>query len=243
MTSKTELVKATFEIPDKYLVRRRFDIRNRLEIVQQFTRARMFERVLDIGCGDGSISLPLLSRCSRLTLLDLSKKMLELARVRIPTERLKDVDLINGDFIGAELEPHSFDLILCIGVLAHVDSPAAVIAKVAQLAKPGACVVLEFTDSFHFWGMPVFLYQELLNFVKPQPYGLNRLKRRQVAGWCFENSLSESALYLYGMPPLGSSMFVSQEGMYRLTRYLFGPPGKNRNCWMGNQFVYLLQKT
>lgn len=243
MISKTEQVKALFEIPEKYLGPRQYDIRIRVETVQQLTRTLKFDHVLDIGCGNGAISLPLLPRCRRLTLVDLSKQMLELASSRIPAERLSDVDLIDGDFLSANLEPESFDLIFCIGVLAHVDSPAAVIAKVAELAKPGAWIFLEFTDSFHFWGVPVVAYQKLLKWWRPEPYALNRLKRQQVDAICRENDLRASALYRYGLPPIGSSMLFGQEEMYRITRYLFGHSGQNRNSWLGNQFIYRFQKS
>jgi 2-polyprenyl-3-methyl-5-hydroxy-6-metoxy-1,4-benzoquinol methylase len=243
MASKTEQVKSLFEVPEKYLRPREFDIRIRTETVQQFTNALKFDRVLDIGCGNGAISLPLLPRCSRLTLLDLSSQMLELARTRIPSERMGDVDLINDDFLSAKLEPQSFDLIFCIGVLAHVDSPAAVIARVVQLAKPGAWVILEFTDSYHFWGIPVVLYQKVLKLLRPEPYKLNRLKKRQVLDLCRDNGLSVSGLYRYGLPPLGAHKVIGQEEMYSLTRRLFGPSDQNRKRWMGNQFIYQLQKS
>ncbi len=242
MTSKTEQVKSLFEVPEKYLGARQLDIRIRVETIKRFTETRTFDRVLDIGCGDGSLSLPLLPRCDRLTLLDLSKNMLELAGKRIPAERLNDVEVINRDFIGADLEPQSFDLILCIGVLAHVDSPSAVIAKVAQLAKPGASIVLEFTDSFHFWGVPVVLYQKLLKLVRPEPYALNRLRNSQVMGWCRDSGLSANDVYRYGLPPLGTSKVAGQDEMYHMTRYLFGPSDRNRNRWMGNQFIYNLRR-
>jgi 2-polyprenyl-3-methyl-5-hydroxy-6-metoxy-1,4-benzoquinol methylase len=242
MTSKTEEVKALFEVPEKYLGPRRFDIRVRVETVQQFTKTLHFDRVLDIGCGDGAISLPLLSRCSRLTLLDLSKSMLDLACSRIPAQRAGDVEIIDGDFMRAALEPLSYDLICCLGVLAHVDSPAAVIAKVAELAKPGAWIIFEFTDSFHFWGVPVVVYQKLLNLVRPQPYKLNRLKRKQILGMFQNNDLKVSGLYRYGLPPVGSHKFLGQDDMYGFVRQLFGPSDRNRKRWMGNQFIYLLQK-
>jgi 2-polyprenyl-3-methyl-5-hydroxy-6-metoxy-1,4-benzoquinol methylase len=243
MISKTDQVRSLFEIPEKYLDPRQYDIRIRVETVRQFTDSLKFDHILDIGCGDGSISLPLLPRCNKVTLLDLSRNMLALASRRIPSDRLNDVELIGGDFMGANLEPQSFDLIFCVGVLAHVDSPAAVIEKVAQLAKPGAWVILEFTDSFHFWGVPVVLYQKILKLLRPEPYKLNRLKRRQVLGLCGENGLRVSGVYRYGLPPLGSHKFLSQEGMYSLTRHLFGPSDQNRKGWMGNQFIYRFQKT
>jgi ubiquinone/menaquinone biosynthesis C-methylase UbiE len=240
LISKTERVKALFDVPEKYLGRRRFDIQIRAETVCQFTEGRRFAHVLDIGCGDGSISLPLLPRCERLTLLDLSSNMLDLARSKIPVARLNDVTLMNQGFIGANAESQSFDLILCIGVLAHVDSPQAVIAEISRLLKPGGSGIIEFTDSFHPWGIPVVLYQKALKLLRPEPYPLNRLSARQIIDLCRKNGLRTSGLYRYGLPPIGSSKFLGQEEMYRTTRYLFGPSSKNRNGWMGNQFLYRL---
>jgi ubiquinone/menaquinone biosynthesis C-methylase UbiE len=243
MTSKTDRVKSLFEVPEKYLCPRQFDIQIRVETVQQFTSMQHFDNVLDIGCGSGAISLPLLPQCRKLTLLDLSKSMLELAEQRVPAERRGDVDFINGDFITANLKPQSFDLILCIGVLAHVDSVPAVVARVASLAKPGACIVLEFTDSFHFWGVPVVLYQKAIKLLRPEPYALNRLEKRQIVDLCQANGLRASALYRYGLPPLGASRFKNQQEMYRMVRNLFGSTEQNRNTWMGNQFIFRLQKS
>jgi 2-polyprenyl-3-methyl-5-hydroxy-6-metoxy-1,4-benzoquinol methylase len=241
MNSKSAQVKSLFNITEKYLGPRQFDIRVRVETIQQFTNAQRFGRVLDIGCGNGAISLPLLPRTDHLTLLDLSPKMLDLARQQVPAERSGEVALIEGNFLEADLEPQSFDLILCIGVLAHVDSVEAVIAKVARLAKPGASVLLEFTDSYHFWGLQVVLYRKLLKLWRPEPYALNRLKEQQVVEICRQNGLSVSSLYRYGVPPVGFSKFADQDQMYRMVRYMFGPSGHNRNSWMGNQFLCRLQ--
>ena len=126
--------------------------------------------------------------------------MLELARTKIPADRLKDVDVINESFITAELAPQSFDLIVCVGVLAHVDSPAAVIAEIARLAKPGGSVIMEFTDSFHFSSVPIVLYQNVLKLLRPAAVHAESLSRRRVIGLCHGNSLRESALYRYGFP-------------------------------------------
>lgn len=242
MTSKTERVKSLFEETHKYLGPRQFDIQIRVETVQYFTQDMAIDRVLDIGCGDGSLSLPLLRRCTHLTMLDLSSNMLDLARRRIPFDRSNDVKLINGSFLESNLSPRSFDLIICVGVLAHVDSPGAVLAEISRLARPGATIILEFTDSYHLWAAPVVAYHKLLKLVRPEPYPLNRLRHRQVIQLCEHNGLMASALYRYGLPPLGTSKIAGQDQMYRITRYLFGRSDRNRNSWMGNEFIYRLQR-
>jgi hypothetical protein len=114
---------------------------------------------------------------------------------------------------------------------------------VSKLAKPGAWIILEFTDSFHFWGVPIVFYQSLLKLLKPAPYKLNRLRQIEVLKLCRRSELGILGLYRYGLPPLGSHKLLNQEGMYGLTRRLFGSSQDNRNQWMGNQFIYRLQKS
>jgi ubiquinone/menaquinone biosynthesis C-methylase UbiE len=240
--TKVENVRSWFEAPRKYLDRRRFDIRIRTETVREFIRDEAFARALDIGCGDGTISLPLLDRIDALTLLDISTNMLSVAEANIPRESRQKVDLINADLLRAKLQPQTFDLVLCIGILAHVDSPRDVIAEVARLARPGAKIILEFTDSYHFWSVPVILYQNLLKLRRPTPYALNRLKRRSVLQLCRDNGLEILSQYRYGHPPMGTGVFASQDAMYDMTRNLFGPTHGNRNRWMGNQYLLLLHK-
>lgn len=242
VASKSVQVKSWFENPDKYLQRRQFDIRIRLETVQEFTKGATFGRVLDIGCGDGSISLPLLPRSKKITLLDVSSSMLAIARTNIPADRTDDVELINASFLNANLESQSFDLILCIGVLAHVDSPADLVSALARIAKPGGCIVLEFTDSKHVWGTPDFVYRQILKLIRPDPYTLNSLNNRYVMDLCRESGLAPNALYRYGLPPAGTHRVVGQDDMYRITRYLFGTSEQNRNMRMGNEFIYRLKK-
>jgi len=139
--------------------------------------------------------------------------------------------------------PQAFDLILCLGVLAHVDSPAALIGELARLARPGASVILECTDSYHFWGVPVVFYQKFLKLLRPEPYALNRLKNRQILRLCQQNGFEVTRLYRYGLPPLGASFVAGPDKLYRSIRWIFGPPEGNRNTWMGNQFIYRLKKT
>jgi|SRR5208283_2838379 len=240
--SKLVSVKSWFDKPEKYLSRRQFDIRIRTETVDHFTKHHTFDHVLDIGCGDGSLSLPVLPRSRRITLLDVSASMLDIARSRIPADRLQDVDLFNVNFMDSKLEPESYDLILCVGVLAHVDSPADVITEIERIARPGAVVILEFTDGYHPWGLVDAIYRKTLKMFRPIPLDVNRLKHRDLKSLCRRKGLRPVGLYRYGIPPAGTRWIADQNQMYLMTRFLFGPSNENRNAWMGNEFIYCLEK-
>lgn len=71
--------------------------------------------VLDVGCGTGIYSLALARRCKKVIGIDLSPKMLELARRRAAEEQLPNVEFICADW--HELDPQKegyekkFDLV------------------------------------------------------------------------------------------------------------------------------------
>lgn len=96
------------------------------------------KRIVDLGCGDGSISAGL---NGSLTLIDRSREMIDVARRRIgerATYRCGDLH---------EVEPDSFDIALCIGVLAHVDDTARTIAAAHRCLRPGGLLALQLTDN------------------------------------------------------------------------------------------------
>jgi 2-polyprenyl-3-methyl-5-hydroxy-6-metoxy-1,4-benzoquinol methylase len=240
-TNKTEEVRLWFNATEKYLNRRRFDIQIRTETIQELIQGREIGRILDIGCGDGSISVPLLTSSRRLTLLDISSNMLALAHSKVPANLADRVELVNQSFTTAPLEPRSYDLILCIGVLAHVDSPAEVVAKIATLLKPGGTLILEFTDSRHFVGRVHLLYHAVWRYVRPVGYRLNVLSEKEIAQVYDNAGFRLSAVFRYSMPPPGSHRVLSQKAMYKMTRALFGALGRNRNRWLGNEFILRLE--
>jgi SAM-dependent methyltransferase len=104
--------------------------------------------VLDLGCGDGSISFELLDRAESLTLVDRSEAMIRLAKAKAPDLHEAAVEFVNGDV--SELErPDSYDVVLCIGVLGHVESYERVVATAARSASRGGACVIQITDAPH----------------------------------------------------------------------------------------------
>jgi 2-polyprenyl-3-methyl-5-hydroxy-6-metoxy-1,4-benzoquinol methylase len=135
-------------------VRAFFDTRSYLErnaiipvralIVRDLLAEVHDSRVLDLGCGDGSISRSLLASHNHLTLVDFSAKMLESARGGFPVKA--PIEFIQADIL--DYVPSApYDAVICVGVLAHVRSVRKAIERVSASLRPGGLCVLQTTDN------------------------------------------------------------------------------------------------
>jgi len=77
---------------------------------------------LDVGCGAGNYTLKLLQRLPNLdvTLIDLSKPMLDRATERIKVVTSGRIKTIQGDIREVELSEGAFDIVLAAAVLHHL---------------------------------------------------------------------------------------------------------------------------
>jgi 2-polyprenyl-3-methyl-5-hydroxy-6-metoxy-1,4-benzoquinol methylase len=241
--SKVEKVRSYFGESRNYLDIRRYVIEIRKETVQEFIGQRTFDRILDIGCGDGSVTLPLLSPHTRLTLLDISSSMLAKAMSKIPPDLLPNVKTVNEDFMSVPLEPGSYDLITCIGVLAHVDSPSAVIARTTSLLRPGGLLVLECTDASHFSNRLMIRLSWLGRLlVKPSGYSSNLISADSVIRAAREQGLTPLSEYRHNLALPLMRRFLSQSTLQRMVRLIFGSSKRNRNAWLGKECLFLFAK-
>lgn len=241
MNSRIDQVKTLFAQPEGYL-RSDFNIRIRAEVVEGFVGDKVFKSILDIGCGNGAISLPLLREYNRLTLLDLSSNMLSIARSHIPAEHASRVETINEDFMSAELQFQSYDLILCLGVLAHVDSPANVIARIVSLLQPNGSVIVQNFDFQHPVGYLFDRYSTLRNVLLRTPYTLNRLSGAKLVEMFGNQGLELSAVYRYNMPVPGAARLFSNDSLYKFIRKVYGTHTNNYGSWLGSECIYHFRK-
>jgi 2-polyprenyl-3-methyl-5-hydroxy-6-metoxy-1,4-benzoquinol methylase len=240
--TKVQAVRSLFEQPDWYFSRRSYDIRIRMETVRQMVKLPDGAHVLDIGSGDGSVSLPLLTPTTKVTMLDLSSKMLSLAQSKVPAELQKNVEFINDDFTDVGFGLQSFDVILCIGLLVHVVSPADLIAKMVSLLKPNGKIILECSDAAHFASRFFTCMYRVKSLFRHGKYGLNAVSYAEALEMLRSYGFVPETTYRYSTPFPGINRFLSQETLYKLNRGVFGHTGANRNAWMGNEYISMFGK-
>ena len=94
------------------------------------------ERVLEVGVGTG-LSLPMYPASVRLTGIDLSREMLERARVRVARHELQNVEgLLEMDAEAMSFADASFDKVVAMYVVSVTDRPAQLLHELQRVCKP-----------------------------------------------------------------------------------------------------------
>jgi len=234
-------VRHVFEDTSRYLKNRQVDIRFRIDTVATYASDLKRQRVLDIGCGDGSISLQLLRPGCRFTLMDISSSMVTRAKANVPEDFAHAVEVRNENFTSASFGSESFDLVVAVGVMAHVDSPDEFLQKIKGLLQPGGSLILEFTDAYHFVGRTGRFWSRLKELAAPAKYPTNKLSFAQVAKLFERHGLKLVSGFRYSRVPVpGFNILVSHAREYRLMKLLFGDCARNRNARLGNEYICLL---
>jgi len=110
-------------------------------ILGKYTIKKAFElaigpRILDVGCGDGTLTKLIAEHFGDVVGVDGSKKKIQLAQELVPNAEFQ-VCLFE-DFETEE----KFDSIMMIHILEHIDNPILCFEKARKLLKPEGCVIV-----------------------------------------------------------------------------------------------------
>ena len=109
------------------------------------------KEILDFGGGTGLLALPLAKQAQSVTLVDISEKMLEQARLKAEQQDIKNIQILEQDLLANPLE-QQFDLIVVSRVLHHMPDLDATLAMFYHhLRENGQVLIADFvkTDTNH----------------------------------------------------------------------------------------------
>jgi ubiquinone/menaquinone biosynthesis C-methylase UbiE len=127
-----------------------FGFLSRLSLALQMT-ANISGRLLDCACGSGEITAAILDskRFTEATVVDLSPKMLALARQRIE-DKLKLSGAFSQEFIQSDIfafdvqsRAGQYDLVLGLGLIAHAGRIDELLPKLKMLLSPRGKILLQ----------------------------------------------------------------------------------------------------
>lgn len=99
--------------------------------------------VLDAGGGTGRWAIPIAKKGCRVILLDISEKMLNIARQRVEAEGLTDsIKIQKSDMRRLDYPDDTFDLVLSEHTLFLFDQPDQMVSELVRVSKRGAHIIL-----------------------------------------------------------------------------------------------------
>ena len=105
------------------------------------------KEILDFGGGTGLLSLPLAEQAKSVTLVDISEKMLEQARLKAEQQDIKNIQFLEQNLLAKPLE-QEFDLIVVCRVLHHMPDLDATLSLFHQhLIENGQLLLADFTKT------------------------------------------------------------------------------------------------
>ena len=105
------------------------------------------KEILDFGGGTGLLALPLAKQAKFVTLVDISEKMLEQARLKAEQQEIKNIQFLEQDLLKNPLE-QEFDLIIVCRVLHHMPDVDVALSLFHQyLREDGQLLIADFTKT------------------------------------------------------------------------------------------------
>ena len=101
---------------------------------------------LDIGCGPGVYTRALLDRGWRVWGVDLSRRVLQVARTEAAGSDAAAFAV--GQTTRLPVADARVDAVICIGVMAYVESEQRTLEEIARVLRPGGCAVVQIANAW-----------------------------------------------------------------------------------------------
>lgn len=223
-------VEKLFSDPGWYLAHDYY-LKTRVRAVQEVVVSEGGRRILDVGCGDGRMSLAVLRAGDRLTMVDSSAKMIELAEKNlraIPMPEGATAITLHSDLRDLSKNDR-YDLVMALGVLAHAPDTDGILGGLASMVRPGGALVLQITDCSTLLGRLLLAYDSGKEKVSRQRgYMLTRVRADALTQACAAHGLALSAELRFGFDPPGLRRILPDSVLLWLQNACIDSPILNR---------------
>lgn len=137
------------------------------------------DRVIDVGCGTGSLALRLADAAREVHGLDLSAEMVRIAREKTAAQGVENVHLRQGALGSVEEDP--FDVVLAFSLLQLVRDQQAAVRDLFELVRPGGHLVSSTVCLGDGW-IPYGPVLTLMRWLGRAPH-VALLRREELLGW------------------------------------------------------------
>ncbi|EIV94871.1 bifunctional 2-polyprenyl-6-hydroxyphenol methylase/3-demethylubiquinol 3-O-methyltransferase UbiG [Frankia sp. QA3] len=139
---------------------------HRFQYFDQFVESSWAgKRVLDVGCGGGFTAEFLHQRGAQVSGVDPSPRLIEAAS-RHAKDTGKDIEYSLGKSESLPYADGSFDIVTCVDVLEHVESPGQAVSEIKRVLAPGGLFLYDTINrTLRSWVNMIWLPERLLNIV------------------------------------------------------------------------------
>ena len=113
--------------------------RKKLAKTQEYFRPDM--EILEFGCGTGSTAIYHAPRVKSIRAIDISPKMLEIARERAARANVDNISFECTTLEEIDAQDGSFDVVMAMSILHLLEDREATLARVNSLLKPGGVFI------------------------------------------------------------------------------------------------------
>ncbi len=180
-----------------------FNFRQRLKLACELAGASS-GRLLDCAAGTGEITCALLKsgRFNHATVVDVSPAMLQSARDLL-TCQIKNVELefVESDVFTFKPADSRFDLILCLGLIAHTGRLDILLPHLKSMLTPGGRIILQTTLTDHL-GTRIVRALTARSEVARRGYRISWFSQRDISDACDRAGLRilETRRHSLGVP-------------------------------------------
>lgn len=127
---------------DRYDHEEKMDSHTYLNIIEKTKKyLKTTDTVLDLGCGTGLISNEIAGSVKLIHGIDISSKMIDIARKKADARKIKNIDYAHAAIFDERYKTSSFDVIMAFYILHLLEDADKVMERMNKLLKPEGLII------------------------------------------------------------------------------------------------------